>query len=298
MNDLEKRKTPNDKLTIKIKTGKYMLSPKSFNYIMLKTKKGEGSIKMPQLTTRQDALVDFIFSRLNEKVERVGDKEIMTHKEFSIVLSNLDTLPVDFIPIVFETTEVRKELCNKRYTDKQIISDLEILRREPIKASAVKVWAEEDGKYEEKINWIGSICSDIIDKETTKIGDKTVHKLCVFIGLITGLIWRNDILRKRYCLFPKDKKSLKSCYYRLPKPAQKIFRYISLWKSTNLRLWQFCDILNWSQIENPSVYKGRIENCLNVLEEARFIKGWARMEDTKSLNTRWKIWGIKTPERI
>ena len=86
----------------------------------------------------------------------------------------MDTLPADFIPIVFETTEIRKELCNKRYTDKQIIGDLEILRREPIRASAVKVWAEEEGKYKEKINWVGSICSDYIDKETIKIGDKTV----------------------------------------------------------------------------------------------------------------------------
>ncbi|UCC41277.1 MAG: hypothetical protein JSV96_07600, partial [Candidatus Aminicenantes bacterium] len=162
MNELEKRKIPDDKLIKKIKTGKYMLSPKSFNYILLKTKKGEGSIEIPRLTASQDALVDFVFSRLNNEMEKMRSKEIMTYQDFNNVLSNLNILPVNFTDVSFETTEVRKELCNRRYTDKQIVSDLEILRREPIKASAVKVWAEEDGKYKRETDWVGSICSDYI----------------------------------------------------------------------------------------------------------------------------------------
>jgi len=293
MRDL--KKTLETKLAKKIKTGRYMLSPKSFNYITLKTKKGEGLIKMPRLSARQDGLVDFLFHRLNERMERLGDRKIMSHKEFSIVLSGIDEFPNTIGWLFFDTTRVRKELCNKRYTDKLIIEDLELLRREKVEALDSRIWADEESKYKEKLTWTGSICGERIIKATTKIGSKTVFKIAVAIPLIMGLIWRNDILRKRYCLFLKDEKSLK-CYYNQPHPVQKMFRYISLWRVTELKLWQFCDILNWSITTNPRVYKIRVEKYLIVLKDKEFITGWKRVKKTRSWDTRWKIWGIKTPE--
>lgn len=276
-----------------IKAGQYLFSPHSFNYIILRTKKGEGRIKLPQFTAKQDLLIDFIFGRLKKQVEAVPaeNRAIVPYEDFDFAISNIDKLPTGFAGLSFTTTEVRKEL-NIKYPEKEMIEDFKKIRDGRIEATTVKVWAEEDGKYNRTTNWTGSIISDVVDLKTERTASKTgepLYKIIMNIGLITGLLWRNDIIRKKYCLFPVDSDKRRN-FGRLPEQAQKIFRYLSLWNETTLSLSQFSDILNYRPTgKQLRKFKARIDRYLGILEERDFIESQQRVKNTRSWKTQWYV---------
>ncbi len=292
-----------DKLNKKIKSGKYALSPKSYNYLLLKAKKGEGTIKIPKTNARQDELVDFLFTKFQKQIEKVGNNEVIDRESFEIILKDNSLTKVPLAWIYFDTTEVRKEMGLPSYTDKQIIEDLEFLRASSLEVKSVKIWADENGKYkgEDRLTFSGSICGERVVKEEKRRGRQTIASIAVVIPMVSGLIWRNDAIRKRYSLFLKDKND-ERCFSKMPAPARRIYRYLSLWtwkKDTELTLRQFCDILNWKQNHrNFSKTKSKIEDILNELKEKRYIDSWIRIEDTKGWETRWRIQYLRARRRL
>jgi len=109
------------------------------------------------------------------------------------------------------------------------------------------------------------------------------------IGLITGLLWRNDIIRKKYSLFPVNDDKRRN-FGRLPPSAQKIYRYLSLWKYSILTLEQFGDILNYKPTKKQiRKFKTRIDEYLTILKEQGFIQFWKRIPKTRGWKTAWKI---------
>ncbi len=280
-----------------IKKGQYLFSPRSYDYLILKTKRGEGVIKMPHFTARQDALIDFIFSRLKKQVEKIPENERIeiTHDDFSSMLVNLDIFETGFSGLKFTTTEVRNEL-NIRYSEDEMIRNFGVIRDKSFKLSGERIWADEDGGYRSIANWRGSIISDVVDVKTEYFAKRTrepLHKIILNIGLVTGILWRNDIIRKKYCLFPANDDKRRN-FYRLPEQAQKIFRYLSLWRESTLNLKQFSDILNYKPEEKQMrKFKARIDNYFKILKKRGFVLYWQRVKNTRSWNTKWYIQRLK-----
>jgi len=288
--DLSKIEPP--QLT-EVSPGQYIFSANSYDFLLLKNKKGEGSIKMPNFTAKQDLLIDFIFGRLKKQVESLPEEHLtpISRDDFRFALLNIDELPPAFSGMRFTTTEVRKEL-NIRYPEKEMIEDFKKIRDGRIEARTVKIWADEDGKYKDTVNWAGSIIADVVDVKTERIVPRTgepVHKIIMNIGLITGLLWRNDIIRKKYSLFPVNDDKRRN-FGRLPPSAQKIYRYLSLWKYSILTLEQFGDILNYKPTKKQiRKFKTRIDEYLTILKEQGFIQFWKRIPKTRGWKTAWKI---------
>jgi hypothetical protein len=286
-----------EKLTKKIKSGKFALSPKSYNYLQLKWRNG-GILEIPKTNARQDTLVDFLFGLFYDEMERVEDGDVLNHEAFSIVLRSPKIIKNPFGYLVFDTTKLRKETGDRKYSDKLIIEDLNFLRKESFRVKDVKIWA--DGDETKELTWSGSICGDHFELRTLRFGRQTALRIGVNIPMVIGLLWRNDALRKRFHLFLKDKKNKKS-FFGLPKSAQKIFRYLSNWSyfsTSELTLKDFCDILNWTKEKHFPEIKGRIEKNLDVLRERGFISDWARLGNTKGWETRWKIFNIGRRGRL
>lgn len=287
----------------KIKTGQYLFSSGSYDYLLLKTKKGEGIVKLPRFKAKQDLLIDFIFTCLKKQWDSLPANspdrcEIVSYDDFNMVLTNSDKYPPAFTGFSFTTTEVRAAIGIRKYKEEDMIEDFKKIRDSRIEAKSVKVWAEEGGGYKRTINWSGSIISDVVDTKTERIIPKTgepLHRIHVCLGLITGLLWRNDIYRKKYSLFLIDTDEQKS-FNRLPWPCQKIFRYLSLWKESTLNLEQFSDILNYRPTgKQLRKFKARIDKYLGILKERGFIYYYERLKGTRGWKTQWYILRVKNP---
>ena len=286
--------THTSELAKNLKTEKYLASPRSYNYPQLKTKRGESISKFPYFTARQDALIDFIFSKLNETVPNMSAEErsLINQDDFDMVLSEREQYPVALTGFSFEPSEVRKAL-GIRYLEKEMIEDFKEIRRRDIDANAVKVWADKNGKYERTSGWFGSIISDVVTTRTTQIAPRTgepLHKIHLCIGYIAGLLWLNDGIRKKYRLFPT--KFTK--FYKFPEQCQKIYRYLSLWGESRLNLAQFGELLNYKpKAKNLTRQKNLIEGYLGYLKKKGLIYHWERIGGTRGLETQWHILRLK-----
>ncbi len=125
-----------------------------------------------------------------------------------------------------------------------------------------------------------------METKTTEIAPRTgepLHKIHLLLGYATGLIWLNESLRKRYCVFPME-------FYRLPKQCQKIYRCLSLWEETYLTLAEFSNILGYKPSKKQiGKRKKLIEGYLNILKTREFILDWYRVKGTRGWETKWYI---------
>lgn len=258
-----------------------LVSPNSFNYLVP---------EMPRFTARQDALIDFIFSKIHKDVPKASKEELslITQNNYEMVLAEREEFPVALTGFKFPTTEVRKSL-GIRYPEKEMIEDFKVIRNTGINAHSEKIWADENGKYKKEADWTGSILSDVVDVKTTNTARRTgepIHEIHLLLGYITGMLWINDSVREKYRLFSKD-------FYKLSQQCQKIYRYLSLWKESHIHLDKFIDILGYGSTRNLTDQKNLIEGYLDTLKEGEFIHSWERVEGTRGLKTQWHIWRDK-----
>lgn len=283
--------TPNNKLIEKPKAELKIHSPRSYNYVTRRS--GEkGTIDLPYYTAKQEALIDFLFDELRKKAKKMSDEErsLIAFENYEMVLSERDKFPIALTGLSFTTTEVRKKL-GVRFSDKKMIEDFKQLRIKSVNVKKEKIWADKNCKYKDEADWEGSVLSDIMAVKRTVVAPRTgepLHKIHFCIGYVTGILWLNDIIRDRYCLFPRE-------FYKLPEQCQKIFRYLSLWDEGRLNLRDFSAILNYGTAKNLSKRKNTIEGYLDMLKERKFIHDWRRVKGTRGLETQWYIW-VKKPK--
>ncbi len=268
-----------------VKTEQNLLSPRSTNYLI-------SLAKMPYYTARQEALIDFIFNKLHQMIKTTmspEEKAMIIRENFNEVIIGKETLPTDFKRISFESGEVRKAVG--RYEEMQMLDDLRKLREKEIHIGGEKVWVEKNGSFESVINCYVGILNSVTEVKTTKIAPRTgtpIHTFHLGLGMAIGLLWSNDSIRNKYCLFPKS-------FYSLPEQCQKIYRYLSLWKYRYIYLHHFQNILNYKPTKYFSDQKKSIEKYLNILKKTdifegkKYISDWNRVEGTRGLKTQWII---------
>jgi len=268
-----------------IKTEKNLLSPRSTNYLI-------PLAKMPYYTARQEALIDFIFSKLHKMIKTTmspEEKAMVIRENFNEAIIGGKTLPSSFTGMSFESGEVRKAVG--RYEEMQMLNDLRQLREKEIVIKGQKVWVDGKGKYESVVNCYVGILNSVTEVKTTKIAPRTSTPIYTFhlgLGLAIGVLWSNDSLRKNYTLFPKG-------FYDLPEQCQKIYRYISLFKKHYLYLHHFQTILNYKPTKYLFDQKKSIERYLNILGRTdkfpgqKYIIGWKRIKGSRGLKTQWLI---------
>lgn len=259
------------------KTPLALVSPNSFNYLVP---------EMPRFTARQDALIDFMFSKIHKDIPKATKKELslITQNNYEMVLADREEYPVALTGFKFPTTEVRKSL-GIRYPEKEMFEDFKIISDTGIDAHSEKIWADEKGKYRKEADWRGHIITDVVRTRTTKLVPRTgepIHEIHILLGYITGMLWINDSVREKYRLFSKD-------FYKLPHQCQKIYRYLSLWKESHIHLDKFIDILGYKEAKNLTDQKNKIEAYLDILKKEEFILSWERIEGTRGLKTQWYI---------
>lgn len=275
-----------NKLIKKSTLEKIILSPRSYNYLKLKTDKGEAEIELSKLTVHQEALLDYSFHILSKLIKPKAN-QIISLNEIIQIQEHQDKYPKNLGSVSFETKDFRRSTGLRR-TDKQIIQDMKDLVGAKVNAKAVKVFYDEG--YKKSIDWIGVLFTDGVAKKTERFAPRTKdpqHEIIMTFGLITGLIFCNDIMRMRFCLFPTK-------FYKMSFGTQKILRYISLWDWKKLSLKHVSELLDWRQAKNPRNRIKRIESYFNELKESGFILNWIKKENTRGLKTSWKIFGIKT----
>lgn len=284
------------RLERKIGAEKCIVSPRSYNYIRLKNKKGEGEIFLPDFSNKAEAIIDLLFDEIAKNLAygTKGEGEAITAEMIDAVIKNPKDFPSEFGIISFATSEIRKRLnVTKRWTDKEIVKAAEELREKGIRATGVKIFADADGKYRKGIDWLGSICSDVLTEKTDKIAPKTKniqHEVHCVMGLISGLLFSNDALRQRFSLLPTDSPKLPhGSFYRMKTQVKKLYKYLSLWDYTVLTIPMARDILGYSEKTDISQIRERVTGYLNEMAEADLIKGWMRPCDKKGLETMWAV---------
>ena len=271
----------------------FVASPRSYNYLTRTTNNGILIINMPRFTVHQDALLDYCFHLLrNTLLDSIEKLPVITGEEIMLVQEHPDGFSHrDLGGVEFKTKEFRKATGIRR-TDEEIIEDITVLRRRPIQCQAVKVFYEKKGY--EVIDWEGSIFTDRVIRKTGKIAPRTKkpqHSILAMWGLVTGLIFYNDIKHNRICLFPKE------FYSKLSHPAQRILRYLSLRSYKKLTLKEILGLLGWKITTDSGVAK-KLESYFDELKNMRFILNWEKVENIKGLETAWEFFGIKTTKQL
>lgn len=271
----------------------FVASPRSRNYLTVSNNNSIAEINLPFFTVHQEALLDFCFHLLRKQVlDSEKELPIITGEEIVRVQKHLERFPKDLGATKFKTKEFRDTTGLKRRTDKQIIKDIEFLYKSSIQARMVKVFYEKGGHT--AIDWASHIFSDRVIEKTDKIAPRTKnpqHSILVVWGLLTGLIFYNDIKKNRICLFSKK------YYSKMSHPAQKILRYLSLWNHKKLTLEESIDLLGWKITKVSGIAK-RFESYFNELKNMEFILDWERIENTKGLKMTWEFFGIKTTREL
>lgn len=274
-----------------------VLSPRSYNYLKLKTKNGEGIIEIePTLHVRDEALLDVIFNKFVSQdsfkalKELPYDNEKIWADKFDIVVHNQNNegTPRYNIIIELDSKEIRKTLGLSHLTDKEISERADNLNRVLIRAEDVKIWYESGEKYRHTVTWKGNIIKDVITEKTDRIAPRTKniqHRFFFRLEDATVMLFANDSLFRRISLFPKK-------FYHLPYGCQRLFRYLSIWNEIYLSLEQIADILGWKSIPHTPTRKKQVEKHLERLKKEGYIVDWRRRENTRGLRTVWFIWGI------
>jgi len=313
---------------IKVKTreerllGKYMtntLSPSSYNYLKLKTKRNEGSIKFIQkdvriesfeerevifevkhLSDKSEMLIDFLFNKLSKRNdatllrEKPKENDIITYEKFETALEKPNSYLQYFTCLKFGSKEIRKDF-GIRITDKDIQQAVSELMNTKIELKGIKLWYESDtkdrGEYYKKITHADRIIYSATINETGEIAPRTKdpqHEFTVIIGLGWSLIFRNDIINRRYACFPKE-------FYQARKGTRALGRYLSCWiEPSTLTIEQASEILGYGEeTSNLSRRKYLIEQKLDELKEMGIIIRWKRGKkkgkEKKARETSWII---------
>ena len=284
------------KLERKIAADKCMVSPRSYNYLSLKSKKDEGEIILPCYSHKAEALIDLLFHHIAENVG-YGTAEglpAVTTEIIKSVTENPKSGPSNFGRISFNTSEIRKRLnVSRDWTDKKIVEAARELRDKAIVARNIKIFADENGKYKVKDTLEGGILGAFGIRETKKIAPRTKniqHRIHFFPTAIVGLLFYNDAVRQRFSLMPTDSAKIpQRSFYRMKPQLQKLYRYLSLWDYTILTIEMAKEILDYSKKTDSIQIRERVTCYLNEMEEAGFIKGWMRPTDRKGNDVRWII---------
>lgn len=294
-----KAKLPS-KIIRKIKTGDYLLSPRSYNYITLKTKRGEGEVKLPNYSFKAEALIDFIFHNIAEQLKfgaEPKEYDIIPVEEFESICKLGEGTSI-FKPIIFETSEIRKKLnVSSDWTNEKIVEAAKELRDKPITARAVRIYSDENKKYRQGADWYSSICSDVLVDKTDKIAPKTKniqHKIGFVPALITSLLFYNDVINKRYSLFPTKVKK----FYRMKKEVVRLYRYLSLWDFSILTLPMAMEILRYKKGRNVTEMWNKVQCYLDEMCELGLIEFWMRGVEKKGMETTWYVFVTQTVEQV
>ncbi len=296
---IEKIRAPKkyDRVVKKIKSENYVLSPRSYNYLLLKLKRGQGKVLLPDYSPQGEALIDVIFHHLAEKMDygfkKLEEEFQFPFKDFSQITKNPKESQLPFYTVFFEISDIRKKLNSpKRWTNEVFVKAAHELRDKPIHIKASKIWANEAGKYKDKINWRGSFLSDAVEMKRDRLKPETEnvkHKLALCLGRAGWLLFMNDVMRQKYSMFPTKKKG--RIFYRMKRGVTRLSRYLSLWDETTLTVIMAMDILNYSQNTDIDQIIKRVQGYLEEMTKSGLIKGWIR--EGKGINTRWHI-GVKS----
>lgn len=278
-----------------------VLSPRSYNYIKLKTKDGEGTVEIePYISVKGEALFDVVFDRFVKQNDFKALKQFPSCETLTTWRSNVfdnvvkdrnNGKPPRFKCVIeLSSKEIRKTLDLPRFTDKEIFKEAEELTRVLIRAEGVKIWNDGSEGYQTTITWIGHLIRSVERKKTDRVAPRTKNIQYRFRFVLedaTVMLWSNDALFRRMSLFQTK-------YYSLPCGCQRLLRYLSLWNETHLNLKQVGDILGWKSLKDMRKRKKQVEKILERLKEESYITGWNRIKNTKGLKTVWSIWGIDT----
>ncbi len=278
-----------------------VLSPRSYNYIKLKTKDGEGTVEIkPHISVKGEALFDVVFDKFAKQNDFKALKELPSCKAISTWSSNTfddvvedrnNEKPPKFKCIIeLSSKEIRKTLGLSRFTDKQIFKEAEKLELVLIKAEGMKIWNDGSAGYETTVTWLGHLIRSVEREKTDRIAPRTKsiqYRFRFVLEDATVMLWSNDALFRRMSLF-------QTRYYSLPYGCQRLLRYLSLWAKSHLNLKQVADILDWKSIPNTARKIKQVEKILERLKEEGYITGWNRVKKTRGLKTLWFIWGIDT----
>lgn len=288
------------KIIKKIKSGDYLLSPRSYNYITLKTKRGEGAVVLPNYSFKAEALIDLIFHTIAEQLKfgaEPKEYDIIPVEEFKAICETGEKLPI-FKPIIFTTSEMRKKLnVSSDWTDKKIVEASYELRDKPINVGGSKIYYDEVKKYLEKVNWREGICSAILTKETKEIAPRTKnvqHEVGFIPGFVTSLLFYNDVTNRRYSLFPTKLKK----FYRIGEEPVRLYRYLSLWNFVILTLPMAMEILRYSEKTNVTQMCRQVQGHLDKLADRKLIEFWMRDTEKKGMETTWYVFVTQTVEQI
>ncbi|MBA7690030.1 hypothetical protein ES703_98549 [subsurface metagenome] len=288
------------KIIKKIKTGDYLLSPRSYNYITLKTKRGEGVVRLPEYSFKAEALIDFIFHNIAEQLKfgaEPKEYDIIPVEEFKAICETGEKLPI-FKPIVFTTLEIRKKLnVSSDWTDKKIVEAAKELRDKAITANAVRVYSDKDKKYRQSVDWYSSICSDVLVDKTDMVAPRTKniqHKIGFVPGLVTSLLFYNDVINRRYSLFPTKVKK----FYRMKEEVVRLYRYLSLWNVTILTLPMAMEILRYKKGRHVTEMWNKVQSYLDEMCDQKLIEFWMRDTEKKGMKTTWYVFVTQKIEQV
>jgi len=275
-----------------------VLSPRSYNYIKLRFKDGEVPVEIkPYVSVKGEALFDVIFDKFvkqdNFKAleERYGDGDMWATEFDRIVESrNKGEPPIYNCIVELDSREIRKALGLPRFTDEQIFEEAEKLAQTLIKAEGIRNWVSEERGYITTITWIAHLIRAVKREKTDRIAPRTKniqHRFNFILEDATVMLWSNDALFRRMCLFQTK-------YYRLPYGCQRLLRYLSMWNESYLNLEQAGDVLGWKSLANVDKRKKQVEKILERLKKENYIAEWYRIKNTKGLKTTWFIKDIDT----
>lgn len=279
----------------KIKSERYMLSPRYYNYILYKTNKSEGRIELPNYSTKAEALLDLLFTKMAEKENygllKAKDDKVLSIEEFQQICKHKEEFSTSLKTITFETSEIRKLLnvpCS--WTDQRIVEAAYELREKPIIIEDVRIYADEKGKYQNKITANFGTCHFVVANKTDKIAPKTKniqHQIAFGIDAITEFLFRNEIIRQRYSLFPTKEKD--RSFYRKKHGVTRLYRYLSLWDYAMLTMPMVMSILRYSEKTNVTQIQNKVRGYLNDMVEAGLIREWMSPCDEVGMKAKWMI---------
>ena len=286
-----------DKFISKIRPEDYIVSAFSYNYLLLKSKKGEGRILLPNYSEKAEALIDLIFNNLAENWDYGFNSKpgaIITVDELEEISRGDVDNSLSLCSIDFDTSEMRQRLnVPYSWTDAEFVNVTRELREKEIIVDMVKIFPDDGGKLRQ-ITLYTSICSAVVVKKTGKVAPRTKteqHRVKLFVNLVTGLLFRNDIMRQKYSMFPTKKEGRQ--FYRMKQGVKRLYRYLSLWKHMCLTLPMAIDILGYSEKSNIYRIIKLVQGYLDELVGAKLIDGYWRPTDKTGIDTQWWV-GVTT----
>ncbi len=291
------------------------VSPISSNYLKLKNKRGEGSIQffrteisetdatkvtfeVKHLSDRIDMLLDLIFDK-TAKMDNAfmlrtepNPADIISFEQFNHAIQNPSQRLYPLISVSFTSTEFRKKF-GIRITDIEIQNIVEELENTRVVFDGVRIWyipaINGRGGHHKKITYRGQILDSTLIEETNIFAPRTKspqHKFIIILGLAWSLIFRNDILHRRFGCFPKG-------FYQISRAGRALGRFLSCWPSSTLKINQMSEIMGYDTTSNLRKRKVDIEKRLEELKTLGIVRHWERAKkkgrEMTGIETAWNI---------